>query len=429
MNLFIKECKNILKSTVYYVFIVVLVVFYISQLGSSVSEDVSKNIPNEGNPLVAPQRVENIDEYYLKHNQYPYGQKESLKSDKVIPSATISLIREYQENLYTTYPMGIVKSIKLNESKTKTIEKYIEEITGNSIDKVNSIWKSGENIEVNVSKLSFERFEEIMQSVDEILGGGSAYSIDKLQRFGTIPVTYEEAMQDYNYTIQKDKVTNGYARIFCDYIGIILSIFPVFVAVFMSMKDRRSRMSEIVYSRQASTSKIILSRYFALVFMMMLPVLILSIKELLPLISFAKDEGISVDNLAFVKYTLWWLLPTLMIVTAVGVSLTVLTDTPVAIIFQLVWWFYSINSIGLEGDYPSVGLMIRHNNVLNGTIIVENFNSIMSNRILMGLGALIIVLITTFLYEQKRRGNLNVGSKFSQLFSFNKRKLQIKYSN
>ena len=46
MNLFIKECKNILKSMVYYIFIVVLVFFYISQLGSSVSNDVSKNIPN-----------------------------------------------------------------------------------------------------------------------------------------------------------------------------------------------------------------------------------------------------------------------------------------------------------------------------------------------------------------------------------------------
>ena len=75
MNLFIKECKNILKSMIYYIFIVVLVFFYISQLGSSVSNDVSKNIPNDGNPLVAPQKVENIEEYYSVHNQYPYGQK------------------------------------------------------------------------------------------------------------------------------------------------------------------------------------------------------------------------------------------------------------------------------------------------------------------------------------------------------------------
>ena len=65
--------------------------------------------------------------------------------------------------------------------------------------------------------------------------------------------------------------------------------------------------------------------------MMILPVLILGMKDLLPLIFFAKDKGISIDNLAFIKYTLWWILPTLMIVTAGGMSITILTDTPVAI--------------------------------------------------------------------------------------------------
>ncbi|WP_237775149.1 hypothetical protein [Clostridioides difficile] len=106
MNLFIKECKNILKSMIYYIFIVVLVFFYISQLGSSVSNDVSKNIPNDGNPLVAPQKVENIEEYYSVHNQYPYGQKESMKTEKVIPNATINLIREYQKHIYNVSNRG-----------------------------------------------------------------------------------------------------------------------------------------------------------------------------------------------------------------------------------------------------------------------------------------------------------------------------------
>ena len=52
-----------------------------------------------------------------------------------------------------------------------------------------------------------------MQRVDDILGGGSAYAFDKLQRFGVVPVTYDEAMKNYN-VLQKDKVSNGYARIF-----------------------------------------------------------------------------------------------------------------------------------------------------------------------------------------------------------------------
>ncbi len=48
-----------------------------------------------------------------------------------------------------------------------------------------------------------------MQRVDDILGGGSAYAFDKLQRFGVVPVTYNEAMQNYNYTIQKIKLVMG----------------------------------------------------------------------------------------------------------------------------------------------------------------------------------------------------------------------------
>ncbi|MBT2157553.1 hypothetical protein KK420_05085 [Clostridioides difficile] len=74
-----------------------------------------------------------------------------------------------------------------------------------------------------------------MQRVDDILGGGSAYAFDKLQRFGVVPVTYDEAMKNYNYTIQKIKLVMGMQE-FCDYIGIVLSIFPVFVAVLCHLK-------------------------------------------------------------------------------------------------------------------------------------------------------------------------------------------------
>ncbi|EGT2229118.1 ABC transporter permease, partial [Clostridioides difficile] len=99
------------------------------------------------------------------------------------------------------------------------------------------------------------------------------------------------------------------------------------------------------------------------------------------------------------------------------------------IIVQLIWWLYSINSTGLKGDYSTMGLMIRHNSVLNGDIIIQNFNQIMINRIVISLGALVLVLLAIFLYEQKRRGNLDVWAKFSKLFSSNKRKLQIKHFN
>lgn len=87
-----------------------------------------------------------------------------------------------------------------------------------------------------------------------------------------------------------------------------------------------------------------------------------------------------------------------MIVTAVGMSITILTDTPVAIIVLI--GGFGINSTGLKTDYSTMGLMIRHS-VLNGDIIIQNFNQIMINRIVISLGALVLVLLAIFLYEQK----------------------------
>lgn len=59
-----------------------------------------------------------------------------------------------------------------------------------------------------------------------------------------------------------------------------------------------------------------------------------------------------------------------------------------------------------------MGLMIRHNSVLNGDIIIQNFNQIMINRIVISLGALVLVLLAIFLYEQKEGGILMFGQSF-----------------
>lgn len=37
-------------------------------------------------------------------------------------------------------------------------------------------------------------------------------------------MNYEEALEEYNQTINKDKVTGGFARLFCDYMGLELGL-------------------------------------------------------------------------------------------------------------------------------------------------------------------------------------------------------------
>ena len=64
--------------------------------------------------------------------------------------------------------------------------------------------------------------------------------------------------------------------VFCDYIGIILSILPVFIAVAVCLKDRRAKMNDLIYARKISSFKLILSRYFAIIIAVMLPTVILA---------------------------------------------------------------------------------------------------------------------------------------------------------
>lgn len=416
MELFLFECKKIIKSYIYYVFIGVVLLFYISQMGFT-------NIEAVRSYSLAPKNID-IEQYYSENHRYPYGDKSTEVSMDTIPKIIPNLYSEYRANRYTTYPIGFAKTVRLSENKVKEIEKVLTEITGQSVTKLNEIYAANymnPNFPVN-SSLTIERFNEIMSEVDRLLGGGSAYSQKHIKRLTRVPVTYEEAVQNYEYLLKEDKLTNGYARLFCDYIGIAMSIFPIFVVVFISLKDKRSKMDELIYSRNTSSLKLVLMRYFALVFMMIIPIFIISLEPLIGFVKFSISEKVAIDAFAFAKYILWWLLPTLMLVTAIGVILTTLTDTPVAIAVQLLIWFLSLATIGFAGDYPLLGLLIRHNDSGMGLIIKENARAITMNRIAISVIALFLILITSYIYKQKRRGKVDFNRATRRLFKLNKNK-------
>ncbi|GJM71845.1 hypothetical protein HMSSN036_40610 [Paenibacillus macerans] len=136
------------------------------------------------------------------------------------------------------------------------------------------------------------------------------------------------------------------------------------MAVALGMQDRRARMRELVYSRRTSSMAIVFVRYAAMVAVMFLPVLALA--GYATVLTAGDYAGYAIDRLAFIKYSLGWLLPTLMVAAAVGVLLTELTDSPVAIAVQALWWIIALNSglTHMEGGYGA-DLMIRHNTIGN----------------------------------------------------------------
>lgn len=182
----------------------------------------------------------------------------------------------------------------------------------------------------------------------------------------------------------------------------------------MWLKDRLDNMTELLYIRRVSSLKLVLTRYLASITMVLIPVILLSFESLVPLISFGSEHGISIDYFAYIKYILWWLLPTIMIVSAIGVFSTLLTDSPIAALLQFLWWIIDKGATGLSGDTKNTTLMIRHNTLRGYELIKDNFHVICVNRLLMAGISILLVILSVWILQQKRKGKINVANIYGK---------------
>lgn len=405
-QLFIKECRQTARSLVYWLIVVALIFDFTAQLGST--EIVEK--PQKG--------------------QENYGYKRSNDKDIIMRTLLGELLEEYSRGSYATYPIGFYKSVTLDEEENEQVGEMIEEMTGLSgkdeVDRVVEDWyadqqkESEGNVTVMmrgmeiqpVKNLSYERFEELMDEVDDILGGGSGYG-ESGGRSASVPMTYEDAVEQYRELTEEDRLTGGYARLFSDYMVIFLGILPVFLAVTRGLRDRRAGMQELIYTRKGSSAVIVASRYLAMLVMLLIPLVILSFIPLSQCLKYASAAGIPADMTAYVKYIFGWLMPTVMAVTAVGMFLTELTDTALAVLVQGAWWFVSVfagvKRIG--GGMYGWNLIPRHNSVFNWAGYQDGFAQLVSNRILYASLAVILIMFTVFIYSQKRKGRYRIRWK------------------
>ncbi len=244
--LFWHEFRKTVCGTAYLLFVTVIVI----ALNSQGVLDFQNEIVTEPNPSASQN----------------YGTKYEENPAVIMPAALQSLYAEFRENKYQTYPVGFVK---LDDDKQQKIAEILSELSGENPDNAS---------ELSVrTDISYAKFKALMQTADDILGGGSDYAAKSLIHYGRVPVTYEEAAKRYELVKTYDQFTGGYARLFCDYAAAMaLSILPVFPAVIMSMRDRRAKMSELIYIRATPAAKLLLMRYLAVTAAVMLPVLILS---------------------------------------------------------------------------------------------------------------------------------------------------------
>ena len=384
-TLFFKECRQIVRSIPFLVYVAVLLFFFIAQYESDFTK-VEKPQPGQSD----------------------YGTKISDDLRIIEPAAVKSFYSEFVRNSYTAYPVGFYKNVKLNAGQQREMAGILSELTGNPADQI-----TDSSISTVKSDLTAEQFQALMGQADKLIGGGSLYGDTYLSRFGEVSKTYEDALKDYADIVKKDGVTGAYARYFCDYLGIVLALFPVFLAVSSGMKDRRTGMRDIIYSRRASSAKIVMTRYTAQVTTLFLPVILLAAYATAQVVTEYPDFKLQL--LAFIGYSFGWLLPTLMVSASVGMILTELTDSAVGIVVQGLWWFLGLFAgvAHIDGGYGR-DLVLRHNTVGNTQVYLDSFITLLWNRIAYAVFALILVTSAIWVYERKRRGKWNVYFGFQK---------------
>ena len=259
-------------------------------------------------------------------------------------------------------------------------------------------------------QVSFERFKEIMEEVSRMIGRNSYFSwtMLKLYYFGNdmedAPITERQHREFY----EGDRVTGAFARYYCDSISISVLFLPAFVIVDLMLRDKRRKMQGLTYPRTISSAKLICARYAAAVCMTMLPILILPVKSLVVLMRYCGSIGVQADALAFVKYTLAWILPTVLLIMAISLVVTALLENYTAILLAGLIWLVGKPTVDkLEGgNYDLFDLIIRHNTLKGYGRMMENIQMLALNRITISVIALALVGLAVLVYSKKRKGGL-----------------------
>lgn len=451
------ECRRQVFTLIYLLCVVLLVVGWYKNFFGITDEEIKKA---QGNGKTT--EIMELDRPLLKEPTTEddfYGIKYVENPELIMRGATDKLLSEYNRNIYATYPLGYYKAVSLGEKEQQRVAEILCEITGLSKAQLSdipegyfptvngsiihipeegtgSINSNGVSIAVPeeegeqqdkfsvfTPQVSYDIFKERMKEIEQMLGKGSSYSMKMLiTYYGMEEMTYEEAQSEFTTMLEEDQLTGGFARLFCDVMSGGIGILPVFLVVFLWLKDLVTSSKEIIYAKKVSSFKLVISRYTTGVMIIILPVLLLSFESLIPLIKFAYQNNYNIDCFAYIKYIIWWILPTVMIVMASGTFFTILTDSPIAILIHIVWWVIDRGITDLTGGTTLTTLMIRHNTLREIETIKEQSCLILTNRLFYVMLSCLLLAMTVLILEKKRRGKFEWWRYYTKISNFVKNK-------
>lgn len=447
MSLFMMECKKTARGVSYWLFVLALFFVSIRQFDAVVESELHQKDDPSSVFYTAPDGIYAGDSERLSDREI---------QENMMAGATARLLESYRRNAYEYYPFGYVKTKTLSGEEQRVILSYLKELTGMNEGAINGgtgedgaedfqisgggafvfepgqgsmnesgqfviesgDWKYTEsnadimgtpqNPESGSGKVTFDRFQDIMEEVDAMIGRNSYFSQEMLTLYycgndmDESPVTEQQHREFY----EGDHVTGAFARYYCDSISLVVLGLPALIVIELMMRDKSRRMQALVYPRTVPGIRLVCARFAASVCMVMLPVLIFPIKSLAALVQFCMETGVQPDVFAFVKYVLLWILPTVLLVMAIGLFLTILTENYSGVLTAGLLWLVGRPSVGkiAGGNYDLFDLIIRHNTLQGYGRMMENFRMLALNRAIIFSMAFLLVALSVVVYEARRKG-------------------------
>lgn len=367
LNLTLKEIKLQFRSVTFYVFIIVVLLFYSYQY----TEETNRLRPPKSDIVYDKVEVTTKEEKLVLGYKELYG---VLKSRDVVKYAPIA------------------KKIRLTDNQIKKLEKFIENMAPNA---------DVMTIEPNDIKIDYETMINFMNNLDIELGGNTILG-SKCRQF-IRPMTYEEALMDYERQKSDKNITEVYGRILADYLGVSAGLFVVFLSAFSILRDKYYGTQELIYSSSVKAIEYIGAKFTGLFISVMSVFLTIGLIETAIFLFQANKYHIAINAFAFIKYIVIWVAPTVMFVIILPMLISIIVENSILpIVVQLGATLLLLLNTELTGMYDFKRFIIRFNSSKSVDYYKKLVVNIKYNRLFYMVVSILLILITAFIWTVKR---------------------------
>jgi len=370
-----KEIKHQFKSITFYVFLFVVLAFYASQY-------------YDATELLRPPVSDKV-----------YNTIEARTEEEMLEVGYKGLYGVYLSGKVNQY-VPVSRSVKLTDGQKQELEIFLNNMApdGNVL-----------NMESTNIQISYQEMIDYMNHLDSELGGNTAFGPNHRTFFRAL--TYDEALIEYDKLRENKYISDAYARLLCDYLGLFAGGFVVFFSAFSLLRDKQSGNQELIYASKIKSIIYVGAKFTGLFISIMSIFLSIGIIETFAFLQKAMAYQIPINMFVFIKYIFMWISPTVMFSIALPMFISIIFENSIVpIAVQLSLALFNVFNKANVGEYGISNFMIRYNVLDRSGYYNTVAPMIAYNRFFYVGLSLVLVLLTSVIWTI-RRNNVVLGGQ------------------